>query len=98
MALRRLKITPDIYYDLTLAETLALLEGESDRETTTLRAFRRIATLLRNAHFEKPVKEEEYIPLPGDEDAAEARKKEHTMPPAIFIQMLNELFPQRTLN
>lgn len=64
----RLNILPDVYYDLTGPETAALMAGAEDREIFQLRNTRIVATLLRNAHFSKPVSETEFMPLPGDEN------------------------------
>ena len=81
-ALARLNLLPAAYFDLTAAETSALLDGVEYREVFELRQTRRIATLLRNAHFEGPVSETEYMPLPGDH--RRTALKGHTDPEVAF--------------
>ncbi|MVM28405.1 hypothetical protein GO755_00060 [Spirosoma sp. HMF4905] len=100
LALARLKITPDVFFDLTLAETIALLQGEADREVFTARQTRRIAGLLRNAHFAKPVDEMDFMPLPGDEEIKAARPKFAPIPPKVMLEMMSSAFgvPLKKLN
>ncbi|MVM28407.1 hypothetical protein GO755_00070 [Spirosoma sp. HMF4905] len=65
-ALSKLGIMPSAYADLTISETTALLRGVRDRELLSLQQTRIVASLLRNAHFAKPVSAQEFMPLPGD--------------------------------
>lgn len=68
-----------------------MLEGESDREITMLRAFRRLTTLVRNAAFQKPVTELKFMPLPGDDDLLEEEKK-GMVPPNVMLEMIAQTF------
>ncbi|WP_190888484.1 hypothetical protein [Spirosoma profusum] len=43
-------------------------EGENDRETLLMWLCRRIATLIRNAHFKDSVSEYDFMPLPWDDE------------------------------
>lgn len=74
---------PCQYYDLSPAETSALLKGKHDDGLEQWRMARMIGTLLRNAHFKDPVSETEFLPLPGDAKATESTAS----PMSQFIQL-----------
>lgn len=71
----RCNLQPAQYYDLTGPETAALLRGVDDRQLDNWRMVRRLAILLRNAHFTNPQDEMAYMPLPGDQEAVAANKE-----------------------
>lgn len=63
-----------------------MLKGVSDRELFELRNNRRIASLLRNAHFKNPITETEYMALPGDEELL-AASVEKANPHSTFMAL-----------
>ncbi len=89
----KLQLLPDRYYDLTPAETAALTKGKNDQEVFALFNTRIVASLIRNAHFEKPIPAEKFLPLPIDK---KIKKKDYGLPPELFIQMLNMMMPETT--
>ena len=90
-ALARLNLLPSAYYDLTPAETSALLDGVEDREVLFLQGIREIASLIRNAHFEDPIPKEEYMPLPGDKGRSKSGLSSQYTDPEVAFAMLGSV-------
>ncbi|RYF68751.1 MAG: hypothetical protein EOO39_18860 [Cytophagaceae bacterium] len=59
---------PGDYYDLTPAETDALLQGTENQIVEQWRMFRMLGVILVNIHSKKPIKETDLMKLPGDRE------------------------------
>ncbi|AUD07009.1 hypothetical protein [Spirosoma pollinicola] len=87
----KLNISPEAYYDLTGTETMALLKGVNDRELASLRDNRRLATLYHNANFTPMVTEQEFMPLPGDNQIVKAKKYADANPHQTFAMLASAM-------